>query len=72
MGEAGFEGIRKSGTRRQNMVAQYIATHPIMDLCERSTRRPGVGVSQRWWDRAGIDFEGAKKRAAEVVTVFES
>ena len=34
MGEAGFEGLRKSITRRQNMVAQSIATQPILDLCE--------------------------------------
>ena len=37
MGEAGFEGIMKYITRRQNMVAQYIPTRPIMDLCEWST-----------------------------------
>ena len=49
MGEAGFEGITKSVTRRQNTVAYYIATRTIMDLCERSTRRPGVRVSQWWW-----------------------
>ena len=28
LGEAGFEGIRKSVTRRQNTVAQYITTRP--------------------------------------------
>ena len=61
MGEAGFEGIRKSIMRRQNIVAQYVATQPIMDLCERSDRRPGVRVSRRWWEQDGIDLEGAKK-----------
>ena len=45
MGEAGSEGVRKSVTRRQNMVAQYIATRPILDLCERSNRLPGARVS---------------------------
>ena len=44
--EAGLEGIRMSVTRRQNTVAQYIATRPIMDLCERATRRPGARVSR--------------------------
>ena len=43
--EAGFEGIRKAVTRRQNMVAQYIATQPILDLCERATQRVGERVS---------------------------
>ena len=43
MVEAGFEGIRTYITRRQNTVAQYIAMLPIMDLCERSSQRPGLG-----------------------------
>ena len=35
-----------------------------MDLCERSAWRPGARVSWRWWKQAGLDLEGAKKRAA--------
>ena len=72
MGEAGFEGISKYVTRRQNIVAQYTATRPILDLCERSTRRPEARLSQRWWEQAGIDLEGAKKRAAEAATDSDS
>ena len=49
MGEAGIEGIWKSITRRQNMVAQYIATQTIMDLCEGATQWPGARVSWRLW-----------------------
>ena len=64
-GGAGFEGIIKSVTRRQNTVAQYIATQPIMDICEQATRRPGARVSRHWWEKSSIDLEGAKKRAAE-------
>ena len=71
MREAGFEGIIKSVTRRQNTVAQYIATRPILDLCERSTWQLGARVSLRWWEQDGIDLEGAKKRATEAVTVSE-
>ena len=71
-GEAGFEGIRKSVTRRQNTFAHYIATRPIMDLCEQATRRPGVRVSRRWWEQAGIGLEGGKKRAEEAATISES
>ena len=44
MREAGFEVIRKSVTRRQNTVAQYTTTRQILDLCERSIRRPGARV----------------------------
>ena len=64
MEEAGFEGIGKYITRRQNMVTQYIATRLILDLCERSARSPGAGVSWQWWEQDGLDLVGAKKRAA--------
>ena len=64
MTEEGFEGIGKYITRSQNTVAQYIATRLILDLCERSARRPEARVSWRWWEQPGLDLEGAKKRAA--------
>ena len=53
---------------------QYIATRPIMDLCERSTRWPGARVSRRWWEQAGIYLEGEKKSTAaeEAETNLES
>ena len=72
MGGAGIEGIRKSITRRQNTVSQYIASRLILDLCEKATWRPGAMVSRRWWEQAGIDLEGAKKRAAESTTRSET
>ena len=71
MEESVFKGVRKSITRKQNTVAQYIATRPILDLCERSAQRPGARVSQWWWEQAGIDLEGSKKRAAEAATDLE-
>ena len=46
------------------MVAQYIVTRPILDLCERSDRRPGAWVSRRWWEQDILDLEGTKERAA--------
>ena len=64
MVEAGFEGIGKYITRRQNTGVQYIATLPILDLCQWSARRPGVRMSWWWWEQAGLDLGGAKKRAA--------
>ena len=48
--EAGFKGIGTYVIRRQNTVAQYIVTRPIIDLCERSARRPGVWVYRWWWE----------------------
>ena len=44
------------------MVTQYIATQPILDLCEQSTLRPGVRVSQQWWEQAGLDLEGGEEK----------
>ena len=64
MAEAGVEGIRKYIMRRQNTVAQYILTQPILDLCEHSARRPGAMVSWWWWELAGLYLEGAKERVA--------
>ena len=69
--EAVMVGIRKSITRRQNTVAQYIAMRPVLDLCEQATRRPGVQVSWRWLEQAGIDLEGAQKKAALSATRSE-
>ena len=70
--EAGMVGMRTSITWRQNTVAQYIATRPILNLCERATWRPGAQVSRRWWDQAGIDLGGARKWAAESTTISET
>ena len=60
MAEAGFEDIGTYVTRRQHTVAQYIVTQTILDLCERSARRPVAWVYCQWWDQEGLDLEGAK------------
>ena len=52
--------------RRQNTVAQYIATRSLLDLCEGSERDPGAWVGMRWWEQAGIDLAGAQEAAAAV------
>ena len=48
--EAVFEEIGVYVTRRKNTVEKYIATRPILDLYERSVRRPGAWVFWRWWE----------------------
>ena len=63
MKEAGIVWIRKSILRRQNTAAQFIATRPILDLCEKENRRPGAQVSMRWWEQTGIDWKGAREMA---------
>ena len=45
-------GLDENGVhiaRRQNMAAQYIATHPTMDLCLEAEQKPVLQLSRRWW-----------------------
>ena len=63
--EAGSKGISRYITRSNNTFMQYIVTQPIMNLCGRSYQRPGLGMSRWWWEQAGLDLKGAKKRTAE-------
>ena len=63
MKEAGIVWIRTSILRRQNTVAQFIATRPILDLCEKSKRWSGARLSRRWREHTGIDWKGARERA---------
>ena len=65
MKEAGLTDIRTYILRRQNTVAQYIATRTLLDLCEGARAREGAKVPLRWWDQAGIDCEKAKAKGVE-------
>ena len=65
MREAGLTDIRKSIKNRQNTVAQYIATRPLLDLCEGERAREGAKVPLRWWDQEGFDWETAKAKGVE-------
>ena len=60
MQEAGLTEIGNSIANRQNTVAQYIATRPLLDLCEGVQARDGARVPLRWWNQTGIDWEAAK------------
>ena len=62
MREAGLTEIGKSIANRHNTVAQYIATRPLLDLCEEARAREGVRVPMRWWNQTGIDWEAAKTK----------
>ena len=42
MREAGLTEIRKSIANRQNTVAQYIVTQPLLDLCEGARAKEGA------------------------------
>ena len=58
--EAGIVRARTSVLRRQNTVAQFIATRPILGLYEVAERRGGTRVPQRWWEQPGIDWKLAR------------
>ena len=58
--------VGKSIANRQNTVAQYIATRPLLDLCKSAREREGVKVPQSWWEQAGIDWEKAKAKGEEM------
>ena len=60
--EAGVVRARTSVLRRQNTFAQFIATQPIMGLCEVVERRRGTRVPQRWWKQSGIDWKLAREK----------
>ena len=72
MKEAGFADVRTSITRRQNTVAQFIATRPILDLCEGTTHRGEARVTMRLWDQKGIALEKAKAQGAATESELES
>ena len=46
----GMDEIGLYITRRQNTIAQYIATRPIMDLCLTLERNPVLKLPGRWWE----------------------
>ena len=72
MKESGFTDLRTSINRRQNTVAQYIATRPLLELCKGETQQGGARVTMRWWYQKGIDWEKAKARGAETASESES
>ena len=72
MKEAGFKDVRTSINTRQNTVAQYIATRPLLDLCEGTTQIGRARVSMMWWDQRGVDWEKVKARGVETESESET
>ena len=65
MKEAEIVRIRTPILWRQNTVAQFIATRPILGLCKVAVGRTGAWVPRRWWEQTGIDWKAAREKAAE-------
>ena len=72
MKEAGLTNVQTSIKRRQNTVAEYIATRPLLDLCEGEKQREGAQITMRWWDQTGIDWRKAKGRRVEMESESKS
>ena len=72
MKEVGVTDVCTSINRRQNTVAHYIATRPLLDLFEGSTQREGARVTLKWWDQSGIDWEKAKAKETETESASDS
>ena len=50
MTEARLKEVETYISCRQNKVAHFIATRPIMDLCLAAERRLGSRVEKWWWE----------------------
>ena len=62
LNEAGVVRARTLVLRKQNTVAQFLATRLILGLCEVVERRRGTRVPQRWWEKSGIDWKLAREK----------
>ena len=69
--EVGVVRARTSVLRRQNTVAQFIVTRPILGLCEVAERRRGTRVPQRLWEQSGIDWKMAREKGEREAATAE-
>ena len=72
MKEAGLTDVRTYINRKQNTVAQYISTRPLLDLCKGATKIEGARITLRWWEQLVIDWEKAKAKKKETETELAS
>ena len=49
---AGLDEVEIYVARLQNIVVQYIMSHPIMDLYMETERCPEARASKWWWEKA--------------------
>ena len=52
----GLEEVDTYVLHLYNTIAQYIATRPILEICLAAERQPGVQVTRKWWEHAGLTF----------------
>ena len=61
--EVGFELMETYIWKIQNMVAQYVAMRPILDLFKAEESNWGYRVGMRWWEQELIGLLGARDMA---------
>ena len=57
MTETGLQEVETYVSCRQNTVAQYIVTRPIIYLCLAAKHKLGPRVAMWWWEQEGLDLE---------------
>ena len=62
--EVGLEELDTYVLCRQNNIAHYIATFPILEICLVAERQPGVQVTRQWWEQADLTFGHKARREA--------
>ena len=67
--ETGFELMETYIHQRQNTVTDYIATLPILDLCEAAERKRGAWVGIRWREQEGLELAGERETTAAAAEV---
>ena len=58
--EAVFKPMETYIQQRKNTDAQYIATQPILGLCEVTDRKQEGQVGMRWQEQVGLDLAGSR------------
>ena len=61
----GLEEIGAYIARRQNTVAQYILTRPVMDLCLVEEWKTGMRLYMQWWENPTLYILRIRARHAE-------
>ena len=62
--EEGFRDMGEYILKKKNTFTQYIATRPILDLCEEKVHMLGAWVSNIWCEQEGLDLAGSRETAA--------
>ena len=59
--EVGFQTMEEYMRQRHNMVAQYIPTQSLLDLCGGSERAMKEHIGVCWREQGGINIAGARE-----------